>query len=103
MRRSTGASPTPSTEATSGTGSPKRRSSGSGVSGCSRPWATPGSSGFTSTRVTQPSPSFASLFDRQLPGWREDPAMLRRAFGLGDEDLLAAHRAAKLSLLQEVE
>ena len=29
--------------------------------------------------------------------------MLRRAFGLGDEDLLAAHRAAKLSLLQEVE
>ena len=52
---------------------------------------------------TWTSPSFASLFDRQLPGWREDPAMLRRAFGLGDEDLLAAHRAAKLSLLQEVE
>ena len=52
---------------------------------------------------TWTSPSFAVLFDRQLPGWREDPAMLRRAFGLGDEDLLAAHRAAKLSLLQEVE
>jgi starch phosphorylase len=53
--------------------------------------------------ATWTCPSFGALFDRQLPGWREDPAMLRRAMSLQDEDLLAAHAAAKLSLVEEVE
>ena len=53
--------------------------------------------------VTWTCPSFGALFDRQLPGWREDPAMLRRAVSLQDEDLLTAHASAKLTLLEEVE
>jgi starch phosphorylase len=53
--------------------------------------------------ATWTCPSFASLFDRQMPGWREDPAMLRRAVGLHDEDVLDAHRAAKQQVIQIIE
>ena len=46
--------------------------------------------------------SFRSLFDRHLPGWRDDPAMLRQALGIAAEPIWRAHAAAKARLLAAV-
>jgi starch phosphorylase len=43
-----------------------------------------------------------ALFDRYLPGWSEDPAMLRHALRLPAEELWAAHLEAKAELLHAV-
>jgi len=48
------------------------------------------------------SPAFALLFDRFVPGWRRDNALLRHAVGIPADDVLAAHRAAKDDLFVEI-
>ena len=48
------------------------------------------------------APSTALLFDRHLPCWREDNAMLRYATGIPLGEVRAAHADAKLALLEEV-
>lgn len=48
------------------------------------------------------SPAFAELFDRHIPGWREDNFSLRYALGIPPEEIWWAHQAAKSALLQEV-
>jgi glycogen phosphorylase len=48
------------------------------------------------------APSTALLFDRHLPCWREDNAMLRHATGIPLGEVRAAHADAKLALLKEV-
>ena len=52
--------------------------------------------------VTWSSDSFRGLYDRHLPGWREDPAMLRKALSIPAEEVWGAHAAAKASLLRIV-
>jgi len=47
-------------------------------------------------------PAIQQLFDRQIPGWREDNAYLRYAIKLSSHDILEAHRAAKRELLEKV-
>jgi starch phosphorylase len=47
-------------------------------------------------------PSFAELFDRNLPGWRADPIQLRHAATLPLEEVRAAHAVAKSRLLSAV-
>lgn len=48
------------------------------------------------------SPAFADLFDRHIPGWREDNFSLRYALGIPPEEIWWAHQAAKSALFQEV-
>ena len=48
------------------------------------------------------SPSFATLFDRHIPAWRDDNDYLRHAVGIPLEEIAAAHRAAKDQLALEV-
>lgn len=43
--------------------------------------------------------SFRSLYDRYVPGWNNDPAMLRQAIKIPREEVWAAHMAAKSALL----
>ncbi len=52
--------------------------------------------------VTWTADSFRRLYDRHVPGWREDPSMLRKATGLPPRDIVAAHAAAKRDLLDVV-
>jgi starch phosphorylase len=52
--------------------------------------------------ATWTSPSFQALFDRWVPGWREDPAMLRQAAALPSEAIAQAHAVEKQQLLEEV-
>jgi starch phosphorylase len=52
--------------------------------------------------ATWAAPSFAALFDRHLPGWREDNASLRGAVNLPSDELWQAHAAAKAELIEEV-
>ncbi|GIW39642.1 MAG: alpha-glucan phosphorylase [Candidatus Binatia bacterium] len=52
-----------------------------------------------STWVSEP---FRSLFDRHLPGWREDRFLLRQALLIPLEELERAHRQAKERLLGRV-
>lgn len=42
---------------------------------------------------------FKHLYDRYLPGWSNDPSMLRHALGLPKDEIWAAHRQAKNRLL----
>ena len=44
----------------------------------------------------------AKLFDKHLPGWREDNAELRNAITLEDKDVLKAHLRAKVALIDRV-
>lgn len=44
----------------------------------------------------------AKLFDKSLPGWREDNAELRNAITLDHKDLLKAHLRAKVALIDRV-
>ncbi len=46
--------------------------------------------------------SFRALYDRQLPGWREDPALLRQVLGIAAEPIWQAHSAAKAQLIAAV-
>lgn len=52
--------------------------------------------------ATWAAPSFAALFDRHIPGWREDNSSLRNALRIPTDDIWQAHVAAKASLLDEV-
>lgn len=45
------------------------------------------------------SEPFKSLFDRRIPGWREDPFMLRNATALAAGEVWEAHERAKGNLL----
>ena len=47
-------------------------------------------------------PPMAALFDRHLPGWREDNFSLRYAMGIPQDDVWDAHRQAKWELVEEV-
>lgn len=51
---------------------------------------------------TWTSAPFKALFDRRIPGWREDPIMLRNAIALPPEEVWEAHRRAKDELLRLV-
>jgi len=46
------------------------------------------------------SPAFAKLFDRWIPGWREDAYALRYAIAIDLESLWQAHMEAKRALVQ---
>ncbi len=48
-------------------------------------------------------PSFASLFDERLPGWRDDNFYLRNAITLPPEEILEAHARAKQALITEID
>lgn len=52
--------------------------------------------------ATWASPSFAALFDRHVPGWREDNASLRAALHIPKEEVWQAHQAAKTRAIEEV-
>jgi starch phosphorylase len=47
--------------------------------------------------------SFTSLYDHHMPGWRNDPAMLRYAISIPKPEMWEAHRIAKRRLLEEVQ
>lgn len=49
--------------------------------------------------ATWTSAPFKTLFDRYVPGWRDDPAMLRNAVALPADDVWQAHEEAKQSLV----
>jgi starch phosphorylase len=45
---------------------------------------------------------FQDLYDRHVPGWRNDPAMLRHAISIPPEEVWDAHRQQKQILVDEV-
>jgi len=47
--------------------------------------------------------AFRDLYDRHVPGWRNDPAMLRHVINISREELWEAHTAAKAHLIAEVQ
>lgn len=51
---------------------------------------------------TWTSPPFTALFDRHMPGWRDDPFMLHDALALPADEVWQAHRHAKTALLEEI-
>jgi starch phosphorylase len=52
--------------------------------------------------ATWTAPSFAALFDRHIPGWREDNSSLRNALRISTEEVWQAHQTAKSQLIEEV-
>ena len=52
--------------------------------------------------ATWATPPFAALFDRHIPGWREDNSSLRNALRIPTEEIWQAHAAAKARLIEEV-
>jgi glycogen phosphorylase len=52
--------------------------------------------------ATWTGPSFQKLFDRHIPGWREDNFSLRYALSIPTDEIWAAHREQKRQLLQYV-
>ncbi len=52
--------------------------------------------------VTWAAPSFQNLYDRHLPDWRYDQLSLRYAISIPGQEIWAAHREAKLALVDEV-
>ena len=52
---------------------------------------------------TWTSPAFRELFDRHVPGWREDNFGLRSVLGLPVEEVWQAHQIAKQKLLETVQ
>jgi glycogen phosphorylase len=52
--------------------------------------------------LTWAAPSFQKLFDRRIPGWREDNLMLRYALGISLPEIWDAHIQAKRALLARV-
>jgi len=51
---------------------------------------------------TWTSVAFTALFDRRIPGWRNDPLMLHNAIALPPDEVWGAHQAAKRSLLDQI-
>jgi starch phosphorylase len=51
---------------------------------------------------TWTSPSFMALFDRHIPGWRDDPLMLHNALALPADQVWQAHLGAKEALVEIV-
>jgi starch phosphorylase len=51
------------------------------------------------TWVSEP---FAKLYDRYMPGWREDPFSLRYALSIPNTEIWDAHMVAKKKLIDEV-
>ena len=51
---------------------------------------------------TWSSSSFRALFDRHIPGWRDDPLMLHNALALPPGEVMDAHRRAKDALLDVI-
>ncbi|NOT55454.1 MAG: alpha-glucan family phosphorylase [Deltaproteobacteria bacterium] len=47
--------------------------------------------------------SFRALYDHHMPGWRNDPAMLRYAISIPKNEIWEAHQAAKQQLIEEVQ
>ena len=47
--------------------------------------------------------SFKALYDRHIPGWRNDPAMLRYAISIPKPEIWEAHSTAKRRLIEEVQ
>jgi glycogen phosphorylase len=45
---------------------------------------------------------FRALYDHHLPGWRDDPGLLRQVLAIAPEPLWQAHTAAKSALLASV-
>jgi len=52
--------------------------------------------------ATWAAPSFQKLFDRRIPGWREDNLMLRYALGISLAEIWDAHAQSKRALLARV-
>ncbi len=52
--------------------------------------------------VTWTCDSFKALYDRHIPGWRNDPAMLRHAISIPTHEIWTAHGEAKARLVEEV-
>ena len=52
--------------------------------------------------LTWAAPSFQKLFDRRIPGWREDNLMLRYALGISLAEIWDAHIQAKRALLARI-
>jgi len=52
--------------------------------------------------ATWTSQPFQALFDRYIPGWREDNFSLRSALGLPSSDVWEAHLIAKRQMIQDV-
>ena len=52
--------------------------------------------------VTWVSQPFATLFDRYIPGWRENNVRLRYALNIPKPDVRQAHREAKRTLVEYV-
>jgi alpha-glucan phosphorylase-like protein len=48
------------------------------------------------------SPEMETLFDAHFPGWKNRPELLAHAHVLPEDDLLTAHRAAKLRLIEAI-
>ncbi|MEM2619301.1 MAG: alpha-glucan family phosphorylase [Candidatus Hadarchaeales archaeon] len=53
--------------------------------------------------LTWTSESFKKLFDRYLPGWRDDPFRLKHATMIPDEEIWRAHETEKRKLLEFIE
>lgn len=51
---------------------------------------------------TWAAPGFAALYDKHMPGWWLEPQLLARADQIADEELWAAHEAAKARLIERV-
>jgi starch phosphorylase len=51
---------------------------------------------------TWAAPSTRALFDKYIPGWREDSFMLRYALSIPPDEVRAAHAEAKRALLERV-
>lgn len=52
--------------------------------------------------ATWAAPPIAALFDRHIPGWREDNSTLRYALNISRQEIRAAHREAKEALIERV-
>lgn len=51
---------------------------------------------------TWTSPNMATLLNAHLPGWQDKPELLAHAHVLPDDDVITAHRAAKLRLIDAI-
>jgi len=52
--------------------------------------------------ATWAAPAFIELFDRHIPGWREDNASLRNALRIPSAEVWHAHQSAKGSAIDEI-
>jgi len=52
--------------------------------------------------VTWTSKAFKKIYDKYIPGWREDPFTLRSAWGIPSEEIWAAHLDTKSKLIQHI-